>query len=75
MDNRVDFVFGKDLVYRLGVADVSLIKRNLRSRYLLNSLDRFGTGVGVIVGDNDRVSCLDQFNAGVAADVACTACQ
>ena len=58
-------------VNRLAVANISFVKRDFRSGYFLNSLDRFGTGVGKIVGNDNAVSCLDKLNAGVRAYVAC----
>ena len=74
MDNGVDLVVGEDFLHRFSVAHIRLIKRNGSTGDLLYPFDRFGTGIGIVVGDHNGVSCLDQLDAGVRADISGAAC-
>ena len=69
MDDGVDVgVFVKYGGKPHSVADVALVIREVLSRDLFDALERLGRGVRVIVDDDDLLSGVQKFNAGVRAD-------
>ena len=70
VDDGVDILFGEDFVQGLAVADVGLVETEIFAGYLFYLFKRFSRTVAKVVDDDDLAAGLQQFDAGVAADVA-----
>ena len=70
MDDRIEFVFGKDLVHRGAVAHVCIVKAEVFARDLTDAHHRLFAGIGEVIDHRHLVTALEQCDQRVAADEA-----
>ena len=70
MDHSLDGFLIENPFYRLAVQQICLIKFQLLSRDLLNSLQGLLTGIVKIVYDYYLIACIQQLYAGMASDIS-----
>ena len=70
VDDAVDGVFLEDPLQGGGIGGVRLIALDGLSGDLGDALGHDGAAVGVVVGDDHVVACIQQLHGGVGADVA-----
>ena len=69
MDDRVDFILGKNSVQPRAVADVTFAELEVAAGNFPDAIERFRLAVIEIIEYNDLITLLDEFDAGVRADV------
>ena len=74
MDYGINSVFLENAVECGAVKDIRMVKPNGFTRDLLHTVERCGFAVGEVVDHRDFISSGEQFDAGVASDKACAAC-
>ena len=65
VDDRIDLVFGKDLVHRRKVAAIRVVELHGLSSQLLHALKGLLAAVVEVVDDNNAVARVEQLHAGV----------
>ena len=70
MDHSLDGFLIENPFYRLAVQQICLIKFQLLSRDLLNTLQGLLTGIVKIVYDYYLIACIQQLYAGMASDIS-----
>lgn len=68
MDHRVDQMVGENFAYSLFIPQVNGVKSNRLSGNFLDVFYRFRFCIAEIVGDNDFISRIQQFDTSVAAN-------
>ena len=75
MHNRVETVLFENTPHGRFVAHIDGIFYDLLARELLQTFDRLGRAVAVVVGYDDVDAGVEEFNRRVRADIACAACE
>ena len=70
IDDRIDLIFGKDLIERGGVEDIVFIKFDRLPHDLFYPADRFVLAIDQIVDHDHAIARFYQFDASMAADIA-----
>ena len=73
VNNRIDLVFGKDLIHRRRIAAVSLVELDGLASQLFDALQRLLAAVVEVIDNNNAVSSIKQFYAGMGTDESRTA--
>lgn len=74
VDDGPDWVGCEDFVEEWGVMEGALVEGDGAGGDLRDAGEGFWGGVGEVVEDDDVVGFLEEFEDGVGADVACSAC-
>jgi hypothetical protein len=74
MNNCVDRILLKNPVKQRLVQKINLMKKQLSGAYLFNTPDGFFPAVYQAIDHYYFVSGLQQFHAGMAADISCSSC-
>ena len=74
MDNRLNAVLGKNFTEGLPVANIFLIEFYFFTCYFFNAIKRFAAAVIKIINNDNIISGVEHFNAGMTADKTRSAC-
>ena len=75
VDDGLDVVLGEDLLKLLAAGDVALVEFGSLAGDLLDAVYDGAFGVEEVVGDDDVLVALEEFDGGVRADEAGSACE
>ena len=73
VDDGIDLVFAEDIAQRAAIADIDLRKTRCTTADASDTFEYGRLAVGKIVDDDKIVSGVEQFDAGVGADIASAA--
>ena len=73
MYHCLDIIFGEYLLHIRLIAHIGFIEFEIPAAYLFYQLNRFGLGIVEIIHYYDLFACLEEFDTGVRAYIACSA--